>query len=90
MKDVNNDPVKWVEWLDESSDEDVVYAVSDSEEDVIHQTEHETDFEYNASEYEIVIQRDATRFYLGKDGITKWRKGKLPTNVRTRSCNITH
>lgn len=74
------------------SDEEPPEAETDSEEeDIVLESDHNSE-----SEQDVVMtdveELENTSFesnqYVGKDGISKWRKVPGPTNVKTRSCNI--
>lgn len=99
--ELSNDPKKWLEWFEELSDEEAPNGETDSgEEDHVSESDHYTNSEQEAENTDNDISDDEEtgnnisgeispeHFYIGKDGVTKWKKIKQPTNVRTRSCNI--
>lgn len=79
-------------WLEEIESEDAQNNVEvleeDSEEsdvDNVENNEEESDDEEEVN-VESSISNEA--YYLGKDGITKWRKVGPRDNIRTRSFNF--
>lgn len=88
----SSDENQWLEWLHELSEEELSDIADSDEEDSVNESEHDSSTEQEASENELSEEEEiATNeddYYVGKDGITKWRKNKFPANVRTRSCNI--
>ncbi|XP_060845772.1 piggyBac transposable element-derived protein 4-like [Rhopalosiphum padi] len=77
-------------WFDDfSSDEESFGEDSDSDEDIVLRSDHDTNSEEEATDSEIgEVRENADNFYIGKDGKTKWCKIKPPINVRTRAHNI--
>ncbi|XP_050063261.1 piggyBac transposable element-derived protein 4-like [Aphis gossypii] len=72
-----------------SSEEESFGEDSDSDEDILFRSDHDTNSEEEATDSEIdEAPENANNFYIGKDGITKWCKIKPPVNVRTRAHNI--
>ncbi|KAL5237653.1 hypothetical protein ACI65C_005063 [Semiaphis heraclei] len=62
---------------------------SDSDEDIVLRSDHDTNSEEEATDSgKDEVRENADNFYIGKDGKTKWCKIKPPVNVRTRAHNI--
>ncbi|CAH1983338.1 unnamed protein product [Acanthoscelides obtectus] len=97
----SRDPEVWMQWFNEiSSGEESPLDEEDSdekEEDVcVESDHHETESEQEIPEVdqdepdweEETDEGEADTFYWGKDKVTKWKKGRSNTQVRTRSQNI--
>ncbi|CAH2017704.1 unnamed protein product [Acanthoscelides obtectus] len=97
----SRDPEVWMQWFNEiSSGEESPLDEEDSdekEEDVcVESDHHETESEQEIPEVdqdepdweEETDEGEADIFYWGKDKVTKWKKGRSNTQVRTRSQNI--
>ncbi|CAH2009331.1 unnamed protein product [Acanthoscelides obtectus] len=97
----SRDPEVWMQWFNEiSSGEESPLDEEDSdekEEDVcVESDHHETESEQEIPEVdqdepdweEETDEGEADTFYWRKDKVTKWKKGRSNTQVRTRSQNI--
>ncbi|XP_050315500.1 piggyBac transposable element-derived protein 4-like [Anthonomus grandis grandis] len=89
----SKDPMKWLQWYNEMEEDESEPEENESESDndFVYESEHDTDSEQGADEESLddedegMLDNDT---YLAKDGMTRWRKGNFPLNVRTRACNI--
>lgn len=98
----STDPEQWLQWFNELNeeseeekmrDQETVDESDEGEEDVIIESDHESDTEQELSECDSDLSddnddMDSQSYYIGKDGDTKWRKAQPPKNVRTRAHNI--
>jgi len=72
-----------------SSEEESFVEDSDSDEDILFRSDHDTNSEEEITDSEIdEVSENVNNVYIGKDGITKWCKIKPPVNARTRVQNI--
>ena len=67
-------------------DEGPIDSDDGNEEDAVIVSDHDTSSEQEGDEDN--EEETSESYYLGKDGITKWRKEIPRPNVRTRSQNI--
>lgn len=75
-----------------SERDELEWEESDSEEDCLQESLHDSESEqsFNEEEYPEDLNNNELhkKYYLGKDGITKWEKTRFPQNIRTCSHNI--
>ncbi|XP_023213628.1 piggyBac transposable element-derived protein 4-like [Centruroides sculpturatus] len=85
------DTQQLLKWLEEEEDEQELGDLDESDEgevDVLTTSDHETDTEQEMDEEDEDQTATNARYYIGKDGFTKWNKQPPPKRVRTRSQNI--
>ncbi|CAH1962352.1 unnamed protein product [Acanthoscelides obtectus] len=89
----STDPKKWMEWYNEMEEDESEPEgnESESDDDFVYESEHDTDSEQGADEQSLDDEDEGMLdddTYLAKDGMTRWKNGSFPLNVRTRACNI--
>lgn len=98
----SSDPEVWLQWFNELNEEseeenmcnrETVDESEEEEQDVTIESDHQSDTEQELSESDGDLSDDTEEeglqsYFIGKDGVTKWRKEHPPKNVRTRAHNI--